>query len=512
MFTLGLLYQDQMILQRNQEIRILGTTTPANLITGVLEDVTSTATADASGSFVLTFPKRESGRHLTLTISDDTQEVTLHDISIGDIYIAGGQSNMEFFLQYEAHWADAKADAACNPASQNIHLFNVPQICFEGHTSRQNDAYGHWFTPDVTDDLACFSAPGYYFAKEINAKEDVPVGIIGCNWGGSTATAWLPASELEDCDLSCYLQEYADACALYSEEEMKRISLEAWVWEDSKENGEAFAPLLYGRDRNWQLDYIKRCAHNPVIPMGPYNINRPGGLYSTMLERIIGFPCLGVLWYQGESDSGLGHAKFYDQLLKKLIAHWRKVWNYDLYFFIVQLAPFGVWLECSDEDYATVRQRQRQVADEDDRVGMASILDLGSYYDIHPKEKKEVGRRLSLLARKMIYGEDLLCEGPRLTAIEHTGRTELTLHYDGGTVLTQDSCINDIRVQLDGQQGLVESYQLSAMDLILTVPALALAPTGTAITVDVGTADYGELHIHNEAGLAMQPGAMTIRI
>ena len=511
MLQLGLLYQNGMILQRNKEIKIVGNTTPMELISGVLGEVTSTATADEKGDFTLRFPAMEAATNLTLTVSNDTEEVMLSSIDIGDIYLACGQSNMEFFLKYEAHWEDTRQDAKSNPASRRIHLFNVPQICFEGH-DRKNPAYGHWFTPKESEDLSMFSAPGYYFAKEIYRNEQIPVGIIGCNWGGTTATSWIPASLLEGSELSTYLGEYKEALALYSEDEMKRRSLEAWAWEDSRESAEAFEPLLFGRDRKWQLDYIKRMADKPVIPMGPYNINRPGGLYETMLLRIAGFPCTGVLWYQGESDCGLAHAKLYEQLMTTLIQHWRSLWDEDLYFFLVQLAPFGVWLECTNEDYSTVRACQQAVADHVEKVGLASILDLGSYYDIHPKEKREVGRRLSLLARKMVYGEDILAEAPRMESLEHTGREELTIHYIHGTVLTQDSPINDIRIQLDGKQVRLQDYHLSEMDLILSVPNLALAPAGTVITVDVGTADYGEIHIHNEAGLSLRPGALEITL
>ncbi|MCR4999030.1 MAG: sialate O-acetylesterase [Lachnospiraceae bacterium] len=510
MLTLGLLYQNGMMLQRNKPIIIVGNATDGDRITGTLEQDTATTTA-TDGRFRLEFPPRESGRNLELTIRNHQEEITISDITMGDIYIAGGQSNMEFFLKYEAHWEDTMTDAKSNPSSRSIHLFNVPQICFEGHT-RHNPAYGHWFTPDVTEDLACFSAPGYYFAKEIQRHQEVPVGIIGCNWGGTTATSWIPAELLEEGPLSTYLKEYDEACALYSEEEMRRISLDAWAWEDSRENAETFEPLLYGRDRAWQLDYIKRTANNPVIPMGPYNINRPGGLYETMLLRIAGFPCTGVLWYQGESDCGLAHAKLYQELMTRLIHHWRSLWDEDLSFLLVQLAPFGVWLECTNEDYATVRACQQALADTLPRVGMTSICDLGSYYDIHPKEKKEVGRRLSLLARKMIYGEEELVDEPQVIGIERIDDSRLSIHCTNGKVLSCDGFVNDIRVQLNGQQVVVASLELKQMNIILTVPSLALAKPGTVVTIDIATADYNELHIHNEAGLCLHPTTVTLTL
>ena len=97
MLQLGLLYQNGMILQRKKEIKIVGNTTPMELISGVLGEVTSTATADENGDFTLCFPAMEAATNLTLTVSNDTEEVMLSSIDVGDIYLACGQSNMEFF-------------------------------------------------------------------------------------------------------------------------------------------------------------------------------------------------------------------------------------------------------------------------------------------------------------------------------------------------------------------------------------------------------------------------------
>ena len=210
---------------------------------------------------------------------------------------------------------------------------------------------------------------------------------------------------------------------LYSTEEMDQLSLDGWKFEDSPAHDLEFRPLLYGRDYTWQEDYMKQHTKDPLIPLGPYHINRPGGLYHMMLEPLHSFPIKGVIWYQGESDAG--HADIYDTLLETLITDWRQKWNDDFPFLFVQLAPFGIWLECTSENYSVVREKQQLVSDTVPNTGMVSIMDIGSYYDIHPKEKMEVGRRLALLARGKVYGEDILCESPRLINAE---KTDTALH------------------------------------------------------------------------------------
>ena len=149
---------------------------------------------------------------------------------------------------------------------------------------------------------------------------------------------------------------------------------------------EEFMPLLYGRDRAWQETYMEEHANDPFVPMGPYNINRPGGLYHQMLEPLIPFAIKGAVWYQGETDAG--HADIYDKLMTAMITFWREKWNDQFPFLFVQLAPFGVWLACDSKGYTQVRKKPEMVSKTVPRTGMVSIMEIGSYYDIHPKLKR----------------------------------------------------------------------------------------------------------------------------
>lgn len=521
-FTLNPIFQSGMVLQRDKTIFIFGKAPSGCHITVRLfsedTDCTSSATSD-NGTWQCSLPPHRAGEHFTLSVScylqpqdpaacknagPDTAgctsaknceagctDILLTDISIGDIWLACGQSNMEFFLRYDADWETVK-NYEKNP---HIHMYNVPQLAFPGH-SKDTTGYGKWFCEGETG-FETFSAPGYSFARNIQPQIGVPVGIIGCNWGGTTASAWLDESCLEKEPLSVYLTEYKEASAQYSPEEMTRISLEAWAFEDSAEHARDFMPLLYGRDRKWQEDYMKKHAGDPVIPMGPYNINRPGGLYHQMLEPLIPFSIKGVLWYQGESDAC--HAEIYDRLLAALISFWRRKWNDDFPFLFVQLAPFGVWLECDSSRYTEVRARQELVSHTVPNTGMVSIMDIGSYYDIHPKQKMEVGRRLALLARGKVYGEEILCESP---ALEQASRRDDTItltlsHADG---LHGDPFSSFLLLQ-DGQECPIDNILVQEHQIILQAKALSSAPC----TVQFAWADYAEVHIRNEAGLPIRP-------
>ena len=494
------LFQSGMVIQRNKPIHIWGSAPAQSCITVTMNETSVNTDTDINGSFHAVLPAKEAGTGHTLTITcnlPDTAPLILTDIAIGDVWLAGGQSNMEFFLRYDKDWNTVKTYTN-NP---QIRVYNVPQTAFEGH-DRKAPGYGRWMQSNDPD-FETFSAPGYSFALNLQPHLNIPIGIIGCNWGGTTATAWLDETLLASSPLDVYLKEYEEACSLYTPEEMKRLSMEGWQFEDSKEHDLEFRPLLYGRDYPWQLQYIAEHKNDPVIPMGPYNINRPGGLFHTMLEPLMSFPIKGAIWYQGESDSG--HADIYHILMEKLISFWRQKWNDDLPFLFVQLAPFGVWLECTSDHYAIVRDKQELVSSTVPNTGMVSIMDIGSYYDIHPKEKMEVGRRLALLARGKVYGENILCESPRLISAKRNGNT-ITLTFNHCNILSTNGERNDFLITQNGNTLEITNLSIQENQIHITVKD----SENDSITIELAHADYAEIHIFNEANLPVCPFTVTV--
>ena len=493
------LFQSGMVIQRDKPIHIWGNAPAGSIVTVTLNTFSVAATTDKDGVFHVTLPSMPATTDCTLTVScniEDVQPVVLSDICIGDVWLAGGQSNMEFFLRYEKDW-DTVKNYEVNPS---IRVYNVPQTAFKGHR-KPYPGYGRWMQSDDPE-FETFSAPGYSFARTIQPEVNVPIGIIGCNWGGTTATAWLDESNLTKEPLNIYLKEYEDACSLYSEEEMKRISLEAWEFEDSPQHDMDFRPLLYGRSYEWQQQYKIDHDGEPVIPMGPYNINRPGGLYHLMLEPLTSFPIKGAIWYQGESDAA--HAEMYDTLLSTLIRAWREKWNDEFPFYFVQLAPFGVWLGCDSVNYEIVRAMQEKVSLIVPGTGMASIMDIGSYEDIHPKQKMEVGRRLGLLALGKTYGKDILCESPRLIKASKDGNV-ITLEFNNCNTLTMGEGPNDF--DLVQEETVLDIQDISLSDNCVQLTAdLSDEP----FTISLAYKGYGEIHIYNEANLPLCPFTITI--
>ncbi len=548
-YGLAEIFQNNMLFQREKEIVLWGNAGPDTSVTVSLykeEDFSSTndyfpntepllqgnGTADKNGKFLITLPSREAGDgYLLYVIFDSAPEenIWLRHIGFGDIWLAGGQSNMEFFLKYEKDWEETRK----LPRNPKIRMYNVPQRAFPGHVTHNTTGCGYWFD-DSNPSLETFSAPAYSFAREIQASTGIPIGIIGCNWGGSSASAWVEKEALCTPPLDRYLREYQEALAQIPGEKLAADSLTAWEFEDSAEHRAAFEPLLYGRDRDWQLEYMKIHAGEPVVPMGPYHFNRPSGLYQTMLSELIPLSIKGVLWYQGESDAG-DYAFLYDKLLTALIENWRRKWQDSLPFLVVQLAPFGKWLNCDNRCYTIVREKQTYVSKNIPDVYMTSIMDLGSYYDIHPKEKMEVGRRLALLARGHIYGEEgLLCDPPEAVYVTQITDKQIAVtfrHADGlfASDRPSDWCIglkrpetfhrqaSSYENQQSGQAPCLQEQNMKPAivtvkenHVILTLPDSI--PSGySPAWVSLGWDDYAEIHIFNGAGLSAAPFKMKIQ-
>ena len=176
------IFQSGMIIQRDKPICIWGNAPAGSVVSVSLNTNSNDTVADAQGNFWVTLPARQAACDCTLTVScsaDATESIVLSDICIGDIWLAGGQSNMEFFLRYEQDW-DTVKNYEVNPF---IRVYNVPQTAFEGHR-KPYPGYGRWMQSNDPD-FETFSAPAYSFARTVQPEVNIPIGIIGCNWGGT---------------------------------------------------------------------------------------------------------------------------------------------------------------------------------------------------------------------------------------------------------------------------------------------------------------------------------------
>lgn len=420
MIQLAEIFQSGMTLQRDKPPRLWGKTDAAQTVDVLWNGAPLLHTNLPQGNFALTLPALPAQENGTLTLRGAADVLTFTDVDVGEVWIAGGQSNMEFLLKYDEH-GDETAAAADDA---HFRFYDVGEYAYPGQReSGQKDGsrWDKWlnFTPE---NAPYFSAVGTYFALKLRKALGVPVAVIGCNWGGTSAGAWVDEARLKaDPALRVYTDEYARATA--------KLDLDKYMAAHTKPNTYAANPKVVAETEKRMKNEITqkpglltKIVGKIIVSSyqtGPCDENRPGGLYTMMLRTIAGYTAAGVLWYQGETD--YKHAKIYDILLKTLINNWRTDWGAALLFLLVQLAPYEGWKECSGENYEIVREKQQQVADTVPDVYMVSILDAGSRYDIHPKQKRPVGERLADKALAKLYGQNVPCDAPRMVSAKRDG-------------------------------------------------------------------------------------------
>lgn len=507
MIQLARIFQNGMTLQRQKPIRIWGNTDGIEQLTVSLNGVVLLSDVQVENEFSFELPPQEAMTDAVLTIAGTNDMIELKNIDIGEVWVAGGQSNMEFLLRYEAEGETQIREA--NDA--HLRFYDVGEYSFpeEEAKSKKDSTCWHKWVPFEPQWAEYFSSVGLYFAKSLRETYGVPVAIVGCNWGGTTASSWTEESYLAaDEDLKSYLEDYEKATAGLDIEEYYCRHDEALAFMERQEMDTAMRKVLKGNLTFW--DYVKaipilmKISKNPM-PVGPRNQNSPGCLYRMMVKQIVGFSCRGVIWYQGESDDN--KAEMYDKLFAAMIRCWRDAWQEELPFLFVQLAPFGKWMGTSGEKYPVLRQKQEMVSKTVPNTYMASIMDAGMEKDIHPKNKRLVGARLALLARGKVYGEEILCESPEYLSSEIEDNViKLYFRNAGDGLQIRGKQLKALKLVADGNP--IKKYEAFAKGNVLCIKSKKIKKE-SRVDVAFAWTGYCEVNLYNSGNLSAKPFKMV---
>jgi sialate O-acetylesterase len=562
---LASLFTDHLVLQADKPCPVWGWDAPGRAVTlrlsgSGLKERTLSAETNAQGEFRFVVPATAPGGPYTLTV-EGSSTVELGDVWLGEVWLASGQSNMEWKL------ASSK-DAAREVESASFPLIRSFKVEPRPSQTPEATTPGSWqvCSPTTAPEL---SAVAYFFARELVQRRGVAVGIIDATWGGTCIEAWtsLPALEevlpdlaaqraklqAELSDLPRLQKEYAEKLSAW-----QRASLpgdtgnqgfaRGWARPDHDDAGwpTLELPTLWQRhgllfngvvwfrktvdiparfagheltinlgavddfddtylggelagstppgtvdahrvQRRYVVPaervkagrtvlavrvfdhfggggfvsvpsqmYLQSSAHPgehiplagpwryavereiPLVPMSVFNgypappaalaqQNTPAALFHGMIAPLVPYALRGAIWYQGESNAER-HALYRAQQIA-LIRDWRTRFGQGQFpFYVVQLANFR-----ASPGWPRLREAQAGARTEPNADFVVTI-DIGDSNDIHPTNKQEVGRRLSLLARARTYGEDVVCHGPHLRSFTLEERR--------------------VRVQLDSAEGL----------------------------------------------------------
>ena len=387
---------DHAVLQRDRPIHIWGWDAPGAAVAIDFRRQHASTKADDLGAWSIYLNPEPAGGPDTLTIHGsgpgDSSTITLSDILVGDVWFASGQSNMEMPLRgfpgsAVVKNADKEIASATNPALRS----QLRLLVFDKKSNDYplDDQPSSW-TECNPATAANFSAVAFFFGREINQREHIPIGLIDSTWGGTPISSWtsLDAIAADSTLMPVFAARARFAAARANLD--RRIAYQQRLIAAAKAAGqpEPRFPWLNPNQASWEPSFL---FNGMIAPAVPYSIR-------------------GFLWYQGETDSNpsLFTPQLYSRLFPTMIHDWRARWNQgDLPFLYVQISNFY----SPDEDWGTIRDAQRRTLSVTN-TAMAVSIDVGTRDNVHPPDKQTVAARLALGARNLVYGEHLEASGP----------------------------------------------------------------------------------------------------
>lgn len=457
-----------MVVQRDLPVHVWGWAAPNEAVTVSFRgESKSTVTSDL-GVWSLFLAPGGAGGPFQMTVKGNNS-INLDDVLVGDVWIASGQSNMEFALRY-ASTAAVDLPKATNP---RIRLLMVNKVYAD---YPRTDFEGDGWTESTPESAKEFSAVAWYFAREIEEREHVPIGVIDTTWGGTVAEAWTSLTALgEDAALA-----------------------PVFAARGHMTDAEATA-LLEAKVRDRQIaDAKAQGKPEPQFPWHPaLNMWGPSQIYNAMIAPLTPLPIRGVIWYQGESNSRGERAVTYNRLFRTLIEDWRQQWHIgDFPFLFVQLANFT---SVPEEDWPTIREAQRRAL-ELRNTAMAVTIDVGNPSNVHPTDKLTVGKRLALAARAISYGEQVEYSGPMYRQVTPEGAS-LRVWFDHAAGLEAKGGANT-GFEVAGEDG---KFFPADARIDGTSVILSSASVQVPLAARYGWANSPECHLYNNAGLPASP-------
>ena len=383
-----------------------------------------------------------------LQVISGIDTITLRDLLVGDIWLCIGQSNMEWPMQREAHFAEERVRPMPsilrwrNPDYAGKGFYGTP---FTPQVVRrlQADSFyqGDWTRADQRS-LPSMSAVAYYAGRTLTDRTGVPVGLINLSIGGAPLEAFIDPKAMA-----------ADPrfASKVSGDWLENPDLPDWV-------------KVRGRQNVGDLPGV------PSGPLGKAHPFRPGFAYEGGIKPLLDLPIRGILCYQGESNAQEpARVAEYGALTRLMVEDLRRKWSMpDLPFYFVQLSSIDT-IKYKGQLWPEFRDEQRRMLDSIPHSGMAVCTDIGARDDVHPTEKRLVGQRLAQWILRDVHGMVSVPSGPLpVRAVWKRGSVIVHFQYTGSRLKTAD--MSDLRgfaldgnasnqVQINGKTVVIEAKE-----------------------------------------------------
>lgn len=463
---------NNMVLQQKSKVALWGWADAGEKvsITTGWNNKTTKVTAGADGKWITWVKTDAAGGPYSITFKA-SNEITVENVLLGEVWLASGQSNMEFFVGKKR---SASYTGVINYLEEIktadypwIRQIDVPN---KNAGEPQNNFVGDWkiCSPKTAD---TFSAVAYFFALQIHKQTGFPVGIINSTWGGTAAESWTKKEVLAaDPDLNVTLTRY-----------------------DSLVKNYPSVLAQYNTDlEKWKQD--STTGKKPLPPIKPNPDKAPVRLYNAMIAPLIPYTLKGIIWYQGESNADRAYQ--YRKLFPAMIDSWRKDFdNKKLPFYFIQISPHR-------SQNAEIRDAQLFTYRTVTHTGMVVTTDNGDSLDIHPRNKKLVGDRLSLWALHNEYGKkDVVVSGPLYSSMKLDGnKIRIRFDFVDGGLMAKDGELKEFTIAGDDQEfvpakAVIEGNEIVVWSEHISHPA----------AVRFGWRNFPKPNLYNMSGLPASP-------
>lgn len=452
---MGAPFVDGVILQRDRAVPVWGNADAGKKVTVEFAGNSASAIAGQDGKWMVKLPAMKASKESrVMTVVAGDEKLSINDVLVGEVWMCAGQSNTECPVWgINPRYRDGQGATVILMVNKpHVRFVNVPRAAA---VSPVNNVKTKWvkMTPELFKDcekrVELPSAMGYYFALELVNALDIPIAVVDASWGGTNIDAWTPRSGYDGMDS---LKDVASLPVLNEKD-----------FGVSRKEGVYKGKGVYG---GW--------------------VQQPTALWNAMVAAYTPMACRGLIWYQG-CHNGRESERYCDKM-HALYKGWSKEFaNPDLKLYFVQLAPFR-------DNWMGLVEAQNKFAAEEKNAAIVVTSDVGNFYDVHPNDKRTVGRRLAFQALARDYGFDWIKpDSPTFkSAVFSPCKVEMTFNNADSWYIWATDCNYNPPFEIAGEDGKWHSAKLLNVKHGGTIVGTTLTLTNSAVAKPVKVRYMGQ--------------------
>jgi len=379
---LDYILSDNVVLQKNRPITFWGWANPKENISVVFDDKNYKVKSDKSGKWDIKIPEPKHNGPFNLKIIALNDSLLISNITIGDVWVCAGQSNMSWPLSKTQNYDSTKLNCCPNFRYRKIKKSTSDQA----NVTLDNQNNKDWLLP-TENNCGSISGVAYHFAEQLMNNRNDHLSVLDISYSDSRIEGWIKST---------------------------------------------------------------KGLNNPTNK----NYNNPGVIYNNMIAPIQNFPIRGIIWYQGESNNLNSLDSYsYRNKLRQLITDYKSLWGEDLKVVIIELPNYESIPIDGNTNWAILRESQKSIKDING-VTTVSTIDIGEPNNLHPPNKRTIGKRAAEAAISLIQSSDNLSSGP--TYSHHTiKKNTISINFNnlgGGLMLLKGSNVQFIALGKDGSK------------------------------------------------------------